>query len=129
MSQQKRSESSRAFAALAYILPLLGGLIGLAVDGRNPLTRVHAQQTIGAALALALSFLVWGVVSYGLALIPIVGPIFAIALFSLVIALGVFLLANWILGLALALRGVERTIPFANRLVVRLFADASVRQK
>ena len=121
MSQQKQSEGGRAFAAFAYVIPLVGGVIGLLADGRNALTRAHAQQSIGAVLALALSFLVWAVAGYALALIPIVGPVMSVALFSLVIAMAAFLIVNWIVGFVQALRGQERRIPLANRIVQRLF--------
>ncbi len=121
MPPQKPAERNRAFAALAYLVPLVGGLLALLLDGRSSFTRAHAQQSIGAALALALGFLAWAVFGYALALLPYVGPIAAVALFSLVIALTAFLIANWIVGLALALRGVERAIPLANRIVLRLF--------
>ena len=123
------SDESRVFAALAFVLPVVGGVIALLVDGGNPLTRAHARQSIGAALALVLSFVVWAVGGYVISLIPIAGPIVAIALFSLVIALAIFLAANWLISLAMALRGEERTIPLANRLVVRLFgADAAMKK-
>lgn len=123
----KREESQslathrRLFAMLAYILPLVGGIIGLAADRANPLTRIHAQQSIAAVLVMILSFIVWVVVGYLVGLIPIAGPIIAVSLFSLVIAMFIFLVMNWIISLAVAMRGQERTIPFANRLVKRLF--------
>lgn len=121
MSQQKPNDENRLFAVLAYILPVLGGFIGLLVDGRNPLTRNHARQSIATIIMLILGFIVWAVAGYFIAMIPAIGPIFSIALFTLVIALALFLFANWIIGLVVALRGLERTIPFANRLVLRLF--------
>ena len=128
-TQQARRDSiepaqGRFFAVLAYILPVLGGIIGLALDGRNPLTRVHARQSIAAVLALILSFLTWAAVGYAIGLIPIMGPILSISLFSLVVAMLIFLTLNWLISLVMALRGRERTIPFANRIVLRLFADA-----
>lgn len=114
---------SRKFALLAYILPVAGGLLGLALDSGNPLTRVHARQSIATVIALVLSFFLWAAVGYVLSLIPIAGPIVAIALFSLVIAMAAFLVANWIFSFIMALRGQERTIPFANRVALRLFND------
>lgn len=122
--QSSASDDGRLFAVLAYLLPVVGGIIGLAVDGGNPLTRAHARQSIGAALALGLSFVAWAVIGYAISLVPIAGPIVAIALFSFVIAMAVFLAANWIVSLLMALRGEERTIPFGNRIVVRLFGAA-----
>lgn len=113
----------RMFAVLAYVAPVIGGLLGLALDGDNPLTRVHARQSISTVLALIITFFVWAAVGYLLSLIPIAGPIVAIALFSLVIAMAAFLAANWVVSFLMALRGEERTIPFANRVALRLFHD------
>ncbi|MDE2819807.1 MAG: hypothetical protein OXI40_08760 [Chloroflexota bacterium] len=115
--------SKRIFAVLAYIVPVLGGIIGLAVDGRNPLTRNHAHQSIATVLALLMSFLLWAAVGYLIGLVPIMGPIVSISLFSLVVAMLIFLAINWIISLAVALRGRERTIPFANRIAGRLFRE------
>ena len=130
MSQSKHETGARHFAVLAYVLPVVGGIIGLIADGGNRLTRVHARQSIGAVLALILSFFLWAAGGYVLSLIPIAGPILAIALFSLVIAMAIFLALNWLISLAVvALRGEERTIPVANRLVIRLFgADADLKK-
>lgn len=125
MSRQKHKGESRHFAALAYILPVIGGLCGLALDGGNPLTRVHARQSIATVIALILTFFIWAALGYVLSLIPIAGPIVAIALFSLVIAMAAFLAANWVFSFVMALRGEERTIPFANRVALRLFGDGS----
>ena len=113
------------FAALAYVLPVVGGIIGLIADGGNPLTRVHARQSIATVIALILTFFAWAAVGYVLSLIPIAGPIVAIALFSLVIAMAAFLAVNWVFSFVMALRGEERTIPFANRVALRLFGDGN----
>ena len=129
MSQSKHETEARHFAALAYVLPVIGGVIGLIADGGNPLTRVHARQSIGAVLTLILAFFVWVVGGYIISLIPIAGPILAIALFSLVIAMAMFLAVNWLISLAMALRGVERTIPIGDRVVVRLFGSEPALKK
>ena len=121
--QSVESGSGRFFAVLAYIVPVVGGIIGLAVDGHNPLTRNHAQQSIATVLALILSFLVWAVVGYVIGLVPILGPIVSISLFSLVVAMLIFLAVNWIINLIVALSGLERAIPIANKIVVRFFGD------
>ena len=73
MSQTKPDSDGRAFAALAYIVPLLGGIIALIADRRNQLTRVHAQQSIAAVFTLVLSLIVWAVVGYIIGLVPLVG--------------------------------------------------------
>ncbi len=118
---QKPNEGPRFLAALAYVLPLLGGLLGLAIDRANPLTRLHATQSIGALLTLALSLVVWAAAGFVLAQVPVIGPIFSISLFSMVIAMAIFLAVNWIISLWFALRGEERIIPLANRVTLRVF--------
>ncbi len=121
---------SRKFAVLAYLLPVVGGVVGLIADGGNSLTRFHARQSIAAVLALLLAFFGWAAGGYLISLIPIAGPILAIALFSLVVAMAIFMAANWLVSLAaVALRGEERTIPFANRLVTRLFGSEPALKK
>lgn len=128
--QPALGEHRRLFAVLAYVLPVVGGIIGLMADGGNPLTRAHARQSIAAVLALILTFFVWAAGGYVLSLIPIAGPILAIALFSLVIAMAIFLALNWLISLAVvALRGEQRTIPFANRIVIRLFGSEPALKK
>lgn len=128
--QTSAGADGRLFAVLAYVLPVVGGIIGLLVDGANPLTRAHARQSIAAVLTLILSFLAWAVGGYLISLIPMAGPILAIALFSLVIAMAIFLAANWLVSLAVvALRGEERAIPFANRVAARLFESGPAQNK
>ena len=129
MPKQKHEGAGRAFAALAYILPVVGGVIAMLADGRNPLTRSHALQSIAAVITLILSFLVWIAVGYVVALVPVIGPIFSLSLFSLVIALAIFLCVNWIVSLVVALRGEERTIPIANRIVLRFFDSAGAEKR
>lgn len=129
MSQTKRDSERRVFAALSYIVPLVGGIIAIALDGRNPLTRVHAQQSIAAVLTLIVSFFLWGVIGYALALIPIFGPIVAISLFSLVIATAIFLAVNWLFSFIQALRGETRTIPLANRIAIRVFGETNAQKQ
>ena len=124
-----KAAGGRFFAVLAYLLPLLGGLIGLLADGRNPLTRHHAQQSIATVLTLILSFFVWALAGYVVALVPWIGPIVTISLFSLVMAMAAFLAVNWLLSLLRALRGEERQIPVANRVARRLFRNSLARAK
>ena len=121
--QDSAPPEKRVFAVVAYILPLIGGLLGMALDGGNPLTRAHARQSAAAVLTLGLGFAAWAVVGYAVGLIPMAGPIASLSLFSLVIALALFLALNWIVNLLMALRGLERTIPLANKLARRLFGD------
>ncbi len=119
----------RFYAALAYVLPLFGGIIGILADGGNPLTRLHAQQSIATVITLILSFFVWAISGYIIGLIPWIGPVISISLFSLVISLAAFLVINWLLSFLRALRGEARVIPLANRVALRLFGERAPARK
>jgi len=92
MSHQPKDNQAngngRLFAILAYILPVIGGIFGLAVNRDNALTRTHAQQSIGAVLTLIFGFITWAVFAYVIALIPAIRPI-VIALTYILIGLSV----------------------------------------
>jgi uncharacterized membrane protein len=129
MSQkQKPDNNGRLFAILAYIVPVIGGIIGIVVNGDNALTRKHSQQTIGAILTMVVTFLIWVIVGFIIALIPFVGPIAAVCLFALVIAYYILLGVSWIVGLIHAIQGRDMEFPIASRLTKRIFGDVSKRK-
>ncbi|GEM_PF-6180510 len=91
--QPKPNESNgdgRIFAILAYIIPVIGGVIGLVINRGNILTRNHAQQSIGAVLTIVLGFVTWMVSAYAISLAPAIRPVLLAATF-VVIALGLLL--------------------------------------
>ena len=115
------NNTERTFAVLAYVLPLIGGLIGLAKNRDNPLTRNHSQQTIAAVLTMFISMVSWIVSGYLIGLIPYVGPVVSVSLFSLVLVIFLVLAIYWLIGLFHAIRGQETKFSIANRLANRLF--------
>ena len=70
------------------------------------------------ALALFLGAVVaplaWAVVGWILAWIPIIGAMTAVGLFALVVALWIFLLVAWVLGMVNALRGRQKPLPLVG---------------
>lgn len=129
MSQNQKSNSEgRLFAVLAYVLPVIGGMIGLALNGENSLTRKHAHQTIGAVLTMVVALLIWAVAGYFIALIPYVGPVTSVCLFTLVVAVYIIIVINWIVGFIHAIQGRDMDFLIASRLTKRLFGnDAKLR--
>ncbi len=107
-------ENSRILAALAYLLFPVGWLFGFFLQ-RNNFVRFHARQSLGLLFAAVIAPVVWAVVAWGLALIPIVGPLVAAALFGVVIAvwLGVIVVALW--GAVNGLRGKREVAPVFGR--------------
>ena len=88
MSQAKPNESNgngRILAIIAYIIPVIGGIIGLATNRDNSLTRNHAQQTIGAVITLIVSLIVWAITAYVIAVIPVFRPIIVAVTYILIV--------------------------------------------
>lgn len=90
--QQKPNDDGRAFATLAYILPLIGGIVGLAVNRENALTRNHAQQSIGAILSVVVGVFIWAIIGYIIVLVPAIRPVVVALTYGLVILVAVFFL-------------------------------------
>lgn len=129
MSQNPKPDNNgRLFAILAYIVPVIGGIIGIVVNGDNALTRKHSQQTIGAILTMVVAFLIWVIVGFIIALIPFVGPIATVCLFALIIAYYILLGVSWIVGLIYAIQGRDMEFPIASRMTKRIFGDVSKRK-
>lgn len=93
-NQQKPNENGQLFAILAYILPVVGGIIGLAVNKDNALTRTHAYQSIGAVLSLILTFVTWVIVAYAIAIMPSIRSLVVLLTYALVVIGGLYVLSQ-----------------------------------
>ena len=62
-------------AALTYLLPVIGWLYVYFTQRQNPLAVYHLKQSIGLFLFLIGSVVVWAVVAWILALIPILSAV------------------------------------------------------
>ena len=114
--------SSKISAVLAYLLLVVGWLYVLLLRREDRLATFHVRQSIGLVLLAIAGPLIWAVVGWLWSLIPSVGPLIAIALFSFVIALYIVLAIAWVVGLIYALQAREQPLPivgaWANRLPV-----------
>ena len=113
------SRSSRYLAFLAYLLSLPGALFVLLARRDDLFAVYHARQSLAIVIAAIVTPLAWAVVAWPLAWIPIVGAVFGVALFALVIAAEIGLAASWIIGMIFALRGMARTAPFVGAWATR----------
>ena len=107
-------ENSRILAALAYLLFPVGWLFGFFMQ-RDDFVRFHARQSLGLLFATVIAPVVWAVVAWGLALIPIVGPLVAAALFAVVIAVWLAVVGVAVWGMVDALRGKWAVAPVFGR--------------
>lgn len=102
-------------AFVAYLLSLPGALIVLFTQRDDPFATHHARQSLAIWLAVIGVPLLWAVVAWVLAWIPVIGAVMSVALFSLVLAVYTILLVSWIAGMIFSLQGVLWTMPLLGR--------------
>ena len=113
------SRSSRYLAFLSYLLGLPGALFVLLVRRDDPCAVYHARQSLVLAIIALITPLAWAILAWGLAWIPLAGPMLGIMLFALVIAIYAGLMLDWVTGMVYALQGLVRRIPLTGPLAIR----------
>ncbi len=114
------NKSERRAAFLSYLLGVPGCLYVLTVRRQDSLARYHAKQSLGITIVAAAVPIVWVIVAWVAAWIPLVGPPVAAASFSLVIATYVLLVVCWIVGMICALQAKVRPVPVVGRWAARI---------
>lgn len=112
--------SSRISAFLAYLLLIIGWLYIFLFCRDDKLAVYHVKQAVMLILTAVGSFVVWVVAGWIISLIPVVGFIIAVALFSLVIATFILLVVDWIIGMIYALQAKSKPLPVVGRWGERL---------
>jgi len=105
------SQSSRYLAFISYVLSLPGALFVLLARRDDPFAVYHARQSLRLAIIGIAAPLVWAVVAWILAWIPLIGGMLGVVLFALVIATYVGILISWIAGMIYSLKGQVRPLP------------------
>lgn len=111
------SKSSQYLAFFAYLLGTPAALYVLLARRDDPYAVFHARQSLAIAVAAVATPLLWAIVAWAGAWIPVVGPLIGLTLFALVIATYIGLLASWIAGMVFALNGTVRSVPVIGSLV------------
>lgn len=124
---------NRLFAALSYLLPFIGSAAVLLFERRNVFALYHACQAFAIAAFAVLLPAGWLLMSWAIAWVPMAGPTFSAATFTIVMAGLATLLVLSIVGIANAL-GSKMTPLFlvgkwGERLFVRLFPEPVVESK
>ena len=105
------SQSSRYLAFFSYLLSLPGALFVLLARREDPFAVYHARQSLRLAIIGIATPLVWAVVAWVLAWIPLIGGMLGVVLFALVIATYVGVLISWIGGMIYSLKGKVQPLP------------------
>ncbi len=116
------SHSSRLPAVIVYLVPIIGWLYVFLFQRQNSLAIFHLKQAIGLVLFLISALIIWAVVGWALAWIPLLAVI-SVALFAVVMAVYIYGAIAWIMGMLNAWNNRLEPLPFfgewANRLPVR----------
>jgi uncharacterized membrane protein len=105
------SQSSRYLAFTSYLLSLPGALFVLLARRDDLFAVYHARQSLRLAIIGIAAPLIWAVVAWMLAWIPLVGGMLGVVLFALVIATYAGILISWIAGMIYSLKGQVRPMP------------------
>jgi uncharacterized membrane protein len=108
------------FALLAYLLNIVGALYILLARRKDQFAVCHAKQSLGITILAIAVFIAWVVIGWIIAWIPYLGFIFAMALFTLVIAAYLVLIIGYIIGMMYALDDKMQPVPIVGELVSRL---------
>jgi uncharacterized membrane protein len=120
------SRSSRNLAFVSYLLSLPGALFVLLARRNDAFAIYHARQSLTLAMIGLAAPLIWAVVAWVLAWIPLIGGMLGVILFALVIAVYVGVLISWIAGMIYSLKGQVRPLPlFGTRSTRRPTASST----
>ena len=108
------SSSSRVFAFIAYLIPLIGPLFVFAFRRNDEFAIYHARQSLRLFVVAVVAVLIWAGISYGLLFIPYLGSVVAAALSAVLLVILIAFLWAWIAGMLNALRAHEKPLPFVG---------------
>lgn len=125
-----KEKPNKPIAIISYAIPLLGPLIAYIVAKRNLFALYHACQSLAISiLAIALP-VVWVLISYAIAWVPMAGPTMSAALFTIVIVGLVTALLLIVTGIGNAARGNMAPLfligRWGDRLFIRLYPEPIV---
>ena len=112
--------ANRIFAFLSYLLLIPGWLFVLIFRRKQPAEVAHARQSMVINLILFVFLLLWFVLTWLVLAIPLMGPLVAWFGFAIYIAIGIFLLVIWILGMVRALRGDQKPLAIVGGWAAKL---------
>ena len=120
---------NRVLAFLSYLLPFVGSAIAIVADRKNVFALYYACQALAMFVAAVLLPVAWLVVAWAFAWIPIAGPPFSAATFSLNIVGLIALVYIWLSGMITTLRSEKLQRAFivgkwGERLFARLYPSA-----
>lgn len=123
METLDKREHTMAF--LSYLISIVGAAVVLLNPKRTSYAAFHARQSLGIFLLAVLMSIAWVVAGWIVIWIPVAGPAFAAALFTLVIATYIILFVCWIKGMVNALKGKMDPVPIVGASIAKVLVKLS----
>jgi uncharacterized membrane protein len=124
------AKSGRIPAFIAYLIPLIGPIYVLLFNRKDLFALYHACQSLAIVITSVLLTLLWGALAWGTSWISLIGPIFGVSTFALVMATWGLTLVTWFMGMWNALQGRYRRLPifgqWGEKLFLRLHTEEEV---
>lgn len=114
------TSTNKIFAFLSYLLLIPGWLFVIIFRRKHPSELRHARQSMVITFMPLIGLVLWFLLTWIAFVIPTFGPLFAWFFFAVLIAVGIFLVVIWIIGMIRALRGNEKPLAVVGDWAARL---------
>jgi uncharacterized membrane protein len=111
---------SKIFAFFSYLLLVPGWLVGLIFFRKDAHVKFHAKQSLVINLIGVLILAIWFVITWLVVSIPLAGPILAWFLFAIVIAVFIYLVLAWVMGMVRSFNAGAKPLPLIGAWAQRL---------
>jgi uncharacterized membrane protein len=111
---------NKIFAFLSYLLLIPGWLFVMIFRRKHPSELGHARQSMVITLMPLIGLVFWFVLAWVAFVIPTFGSLLAWFGFAILIAVGIFLVILWFMGMIRALRGDEKPLAVVGNWAARL---------
>jgi len=108
-------ESSDRFSAFLAYIPVIGWIYVLLAKRKDTFPMFHVRQSIGLFIFLAVTFVIWVVLTWILAWIPY-GFMVGVAFFTTAITAFIFGIVAWVMGIIHALNGRMELLPYFGKM-------------
>jgi uncharacterized membrane protein len=112
--------SNKILAFLSYLLFVPGWLFVLIFRRKDEHAKRHARQSLMINLFAFLLLAIWFVITWLVIWIPIAGPILAWFFFALVIAILIYLMIAWVMGMLRSFNPDAKPLPLVGNWALKL---------
>jgi len=112
--------SQKILAFLSYLLFIPGWLFVLVFRRKDEHAKFHARQSLMINLFAFLLLVLWFVLTWLLIGILIIGPITACFLFAIVIAILIYLVIAWVMGMLRSFNPDAKPLPLVGNWALKL---------